>query len=122
MKKKHHFKCIKINTFMRTNNDKIVKNIYSAVYGVTGVDYKMLASESRSWYISEARLLCILFLYKIGLTDENIGYLLNRGRANICKCRHTAEDLHDVSKSFRDKYEEIENLLKIKSHENENSI
>lgn len=107
---------------METNNNDCVKNIYYAIYGATGVDYKMLASNSRLWYISEARLLCILFLYKLGLTDENIGYLLNRGRANICKCRHTAEDLNEVSKSFRDKYEKIENILKIKSHENENSL
>lgn len=107
---------------METNNNECIKNIYSAVYGATGVDYKMLASNSRLWYISEARLLSILFLYKLGLTDENIGYLLNRGRANICKCRHTAEDLIDVSSSFKEKYKQIENLLKIKSHENENSL
>lgn len=107
---------------METNNKECIKNIYSAVYGMTGVDYNMLVSNSRVWYISEARLLCILLLYKNGLTDEKIGYLLNRGRSNICKCRHTAENLHDVSKSFRYKYEEIEKILKIKSHENENSI
>lgn len=100
-----------MKTLIKSNNDGCVQNIFSAVYGVTGISRQMLVSESRVWYISEARLLCILFLYKIGLIDEKIAYMLNRGRSNICKCRHTAENLYDVSKSFRDKYNKIQKIL-----------
>lgn len=122
MKKNPHFKFINMKELIISNNDGCVKNIFSAVYGVTGISRQMLVSESRVWHVSEARLLCILFLYKIGLTDEKIAYILNRGRSNMCKCRHTAENLYDVSKSFRDKYEKIQTILNKKSHENENFI
>lgn len=107
---------------IKSNNDGCVKNIFYAVNVVTGISRQMLVSESRVWHISEARLLCILFLYKIGLNDEKIAYMLNRGRSNICKCRHTAGTLYDVSKSFRDKYNKIQKILNKKSHENENFI
>lgn len=107
---------------IKSNNDGCVKNIFYAVNVVTGISRQMLVSESRVWHISEARLLCILFLYKIGLNDEKIAYMLNRGRSNICKCRHTAGNLYDVSKSFRDKYNKIQKILNKKSHENENFI
>lgn len=85
--------------------------LFDAVTQVTGVSRKRLLSESRLWPVVEARMLSALMLSRLGLVDIKIAWILNRGRASICKSRHAAQNLLDVSKTFQTKFKKLETIL-----------
>ncbi len=82
----------------------------SVVSKVTGVAKSRILSRSREWPAVEARQLIILLLYRDGATDENISWMLNRGRCAILKSRHNANDALRLSKLFRDKFDKISEM------------
>lgn len=85
--------------------------LFDAVTQVTGVSRKRLLSESRLWPVVEARMLSALMLSRLGLVDIKIAWILNRGRASICKSRHASQNLLDVSKTFQTKFKKLETIL-----------
>lgn len=98
------------------NNPIIIKGvssdtIFNAVAKATGISKARLLSESRLWPVVEARMLATIVLNDLGVVDEKIGLLLNRGRSTVCKSRHTGEDLLQVSKTFRDKFNKVQTIL-----------
>lgn len=99
------------------NNKTIIKGVgssdtfFDAVTKVTGVSRSRILSDSRLWPVVEARMLSAIVLKRLGLIDTKIGWLLNRGRSSICKSRHAGEDLLQVSKTFKDKFQKIQTIL-----------
>ena len=99
------------------NNSLIIKGqlstdtVLEAVTKVTGVSKKNILSGLRYWPVVEARMLSALMLSRLGLVDIKIAWILNRGRASICKSRHVGEDLLQVSKTFQDKFNKVQSIL-----------
>lgn len=85
--------------------------VFDAVTKVTGVSRSRLLSDSRLWAVVEARMLSAIVLNRLGIVDELIGLMLNRGRSTVCKSRHTGEDLLSVSKTFKDKFNKVQTIL-----------
>lgn len=88
-------------------------NVFDAVTKVTGISHSRLISESRQWPVVEARMLSVIFLNRLDLADTKIAWLLNRSRPTVCKSRNTAEDLLQVSKTFKDKFRKVQTILNI---------
>lgn len=86
-------------------------DLFDAIAKVTAVDRKKMLSDSRMWPAVEARMLAALVMNRMGLVDAKIAWLLNRGRSNVCKIRHTGENLMQVSKTFKDKFQKIQTIL-----------
>lgn len=84
---------------------------FDAVTKVTGISHNRLLSDSRLWPVVEARMLSAIVLNRLGLVDEKIAFMLNRGRSTMCKSRHAGEDLLQVSKTFQDKYQKLQTIL-----------
>lgn len=85
--------------------------VFDAVTKVTGISHTRLLSESRLWPVVEARMLSAIVLNRLGLVDTKIGSMLNRGRSTVCKSRHAGEDLLQVSKTFKDKFQKLQTIL-----------
>ena len=86
-------------------------SVLDAVTKVTGISRTRLHSKSRLWPVVEARMLAAIVFNRLGLVDARIAWLLNRGRSSMCKSRHAGEDLLQVSKTFQDKFQKIQNIL-----------
>lgn len=84
---------------------------FEAVAKVTGISRTRLLSDSRLWPVVEARMLSAIALNRLGLVDEKIATMLNRGRSTMCKSRHAGEDLLQVSKTFKDKFQKLQTIL-----------
>lgn len=84
---------------------------FDAVTKVTGISRTRLLSDSRLWPVVEARMLSAIVLNRLGLVDEKIATMLNRGRSTMCKSRHAGEDLLQVSKTFKDKFQKLQTIL-----------
>lgn len=91
--------------------------VLDAVTKVTGVSRSRLLSDSRLWPVVEARMLSAIVLNRLGIVDELIGLMLNRGRSTVCKSRHAGEDLLQVSKTFQDKFQKIQTILNYQKDE-----
>lgn len=89
------------------------EGIIAAVAKATGVPGKKILSKSKVWPCVEARLLLILLLSHTGLVDQKIAWTVGRGRASVCKSRHVAEDLLDVSKTFRQKFIDLKKTIEL---------
>lgn len=87
--------------------------IIAAVAKATGVPGKKILSKSKVWPCVEARLLLILLLSHTGLVDQKIAWTVGRGRASVCKSRHVAENLLDVSKTFRQKFIDLKKTIEL---------
>lgn len=85
--------------------------VFDAVTKVTGISHTRLLSDSRLWPVVEARMLCAITLNRLGLVDEKIAIMLNRGRSTMCKSRHAGENLLQVSKTFKDKFQKLQTIL-----------
>lgn len=84
---------------------------FDAVTKVTGISHTRLLSDSRLWPVVEARMLSAIALNRLGLVDDKIASMLNRGRSTMCKSRHAGEDLLQVSKTFKDKFQKLQTIL-----------
>lgn len=84
---------------------------FDAVTKVTGISRTRLLSDSRLWPVVEARMLSAIALNRLGLVDEKIASMLNRGRSTMCKSRHAGENLLLVSKTFKDKFQKLQTIL-----------
>lgn len=85
--------------------------VFDAVTKVTGISRNRLVSDSRLWPVVEARMLFAIVLNRLGLVDCKIASMINRGRSSVCKSRHAGEDLLQVSKTFKDKYQKLQTIL-----------
>ena len=105
------------------NNSFIIKGelstdtVLEAVTKVTGVSKNNILSDLRHWPVVEARMLSALTLSRLGLVDIKIAWILNRGRASICKSRHAGQNLLDVSKTFQAKFQKLQTILNTKKDE-----
>lgn len=84
---------------------------FDAVTKVTGISRTRLLSDSRLWPVVEARMLSAIALNRLGIVDDKIASMLNRGRSTMCKSRHAGEDLLQVSKTFKDKFQKLQTIL-----------
>lgn len=89
------------------DNSEIAINVVSKM---TGVSTKAILSPSRKFKVVECRMLVVLLLKGEGVSDEAIGWSLNRGRVTILHSRRVAEDTLDYSKTFRDKFTKANEL------------
>lgn len=87
------------------------ETVLAAVTKVTGISTSRIVSESRLWPVAEARMISVLALNRLGLTDTKTAWILNRGRSNVCKIRHTALNLLEYSKTFRDKLQKVQTII-----------
>jgi hypothetical protein len=87
--------------------------VFDAVTKVTRVSRARLLSDSRLWPVVEARMLSAIVLNRLGLVDTKIASMLNRKRSTVCKSRHAGEDLLQVSKTFKDKFNKVQTILNL---------
>lgn len=92
-------------------------SVFDAVTKVTGISRKRILSESRLWPVVEARMLTTIALNRLGLADAKIAWLVNRGRSTVCKSRHVASDLLQVSSTFKDKFNKVQTILNTQKDE-----
>lgn len=90
---------------------KDVMTAIAAAAKVTKTSPAKIKSESRIWPVVEARMLTVLALHDLGLSDYKIACLINRGRSSVCKSRKTARLLLNLSKTFQAKYQKISSLI-----------
>lgn len=90
---------------------------FDAVTKVTGISRTRLLSDSRLWPVVEARMLSAIALNRLGLVDDKIASMLNRGRSTMCKSRHAGENLLLVSKTFKDKFQKLQTILNYQKDE-----
>lgn len=88
-------------------NSEIAINVVSKI---TGVSTKDIRSSSRKFKTVECRMIIVLLLKREGLSDESIGWSLNRARVTILKARRVAEDTLIYSKTFKDKFSKAHEL------------
>lgn len=95
----------------------IIKGVITAdtvldtVTKVTGISRKWIQSESRLWPVVEARMMTVLVLNSLGLSDKKIAWIIKRGRSSVCKSRHSAQSLLEYSKTFRDRLEKVQSII-----------
>lgn len=84
----------------------------NTVSKVMRVSTKTILSQSRKFNAVECRMLVMLILKKEGLSDEVIGWALNRSRVAILHSRRVAQNTLDYSKSFREKFNKAYEIYK----------
>lgn len=85
--------------------------VLNAVTRVTGVSGKRIRSESRLWPVLEARMITVLVLSSLGLADIKIAWIIKRGRSTVCKSRHSAQNLLEYSRTFRDRLRKVQSII-----------
>ena len=100
-----------MNKTIPLNSPTLAGHVLDAVAKVTGISKEKMLSSSRLWPLVEARMLVILMMHRLGCIDSTIALALHRDRSPICSSRGKARVQLEYSKSFRDKYLKIKDII-----------
>ena len=100
-----------MNQTIPLNSPTLAGHVLDAVAKVTGISKEKMLSSSRLWPLVEARMLVILMMHRLGCIDGTIALALHRNRSTICSSRGKAWAQLEYSKSFRDKYLKIKDII-----------